>query len=157
MTRMAPDSRGLEEEFMRLALLQAEKAAAAGEVPVGAIGVYRGAVIAEAHNLVEANQDATLHAEILVLRAAANQLGAWRLSELDLYVTLEPCPMCASASVLSRVRAIYFGAAEPRLGACGSLFDLVTHPELPHHPTVVGGILASECAELLQKFFRCRR
>ncbi|MCL4152527.1 UNVERIFIED_CONTAM: hypothetical protein GTU68_003311, partial [Idotea baltica] len=117
---------------MSEALNQAKAAASAEEVPVGAVAVYDGKLIARAHNLVESKQDATMHAELIVLREAASILKRWRLSDVDIFVTLEPCPMCASALMLSRVRTVYFGAKDPRIGACGSLFDLSQHAAMPH-------------------------
>lgn len=142
---------------MQAALEQARKAVELGEVPVGAVAVCRGEIIAETHNRVESAQDATLHAEILAIRAATTHLGRWRLEDVDIYVTLEPCPMCLTALMLSRVRRIYFAASDPRMGACGSIFDLSQHPALPKPVAVFGGLLESEARVILQNFFHTAR
>jgi len=143
--------------FMQAALDEARDAVTHGDVPVGAVAVYNNTIIARAGNQVEQRHDATLHAEIVVLQLVAAQFSDWRLSEIDLYVTLEPCPMCASALMLSRVRRVFFGAKDERMGAYGSLFDLGNHPALPQPNKIYGGLLENECRELLQTFFRCRR
>ena len=146
-----------EVSYMSEAIYEAEAAAAIGEVPVGAVAVHEGTIIARAHNLVEGRQDATQHAEIIVLQETAKLLGRWRLSDVDIYVTLEPCPMCASALILSRVRSLYYAAADERMGACGSMCDLCTHPALPAQTKVLGGILEAQSKELLQNFFQNAR
>lgn len=143
--------------FMSRAVVLARQARRAGEVPVGAVIVREGQVIAEAANAPIAGQDPTAHAEILALRAAGETLGNYRLPGTTLYVTLEPCPMCAGAMVHARVSRLVYGAADPRTGAAGSVFDLVRSPALNHQVDVTGGILADECGELLKAFFRARR
>ena len=147
----------LDEKFMALALEQAEEAAICGEVPIGAVLVCKGAVLAADRNRREALKDATAHAEILVMRRAGELLGGWRLSNCTLYVTLEPCPMCAGAMVQARIDRLVFGAADPKGGAAGTLYDIVRDQRLNHRLEVTGGVLESECAALLQKFFRERR
>ena len=152
MTRLS------DEDFMRLALAEAQKAAELGEVPVGAVVVRNGQIVSQAHNEVEAARDATLHAEMLAIRRAAANLGRWRLDDCTLLVTLEPCPMCIGAMVLSRVKTLYFGAHDPRLGAVGSLFDLSEHPSFPHKIETYPGLLADTAQELLKNFFaECRK
>jgi tRNA(adenine34) deaminase len=146
-----------DEAAMRLALAEARRAAHAGEVPVGAVAMIDGAVVAAAHNQREALADPTAHAEMLVLREVARSLGTWRLDGVTLVVTLEPCPMCAGALVASRVERVVFGAADPRAGACGSLYNLCADPRLNHELPVTAGVLADECAELLTSFFAERR
>lgn len=143
--------------FMQEALKQASLASTLGEVPVGAVAVHEGNIIASAHNEVEQNRDATQHAEILVLRRASEHLQRWRLDGVSVYVTLEPCSMCIGAMVLARVNALYFGAYDPRQGAVGSLYDLSNHPELPHSIPVSGGILASSSEAMLRAFFENQR
>jgi tRNA(adenine34) deaminase len=139
---------------MRQALVLAAQAAEAGEVPVGAVVVYRGEVIATGSNRREIDRQPFAHAELLAMQAAASALGAWRLSGTTVYVTLEPCSMCAGALVLARVDRLVFGATDPKAGAVGSVFNLVQEPRLNHRLEVTGGILASECQEQLQAFFR---
>lgn len=148
-----PDDR----RFMAEALSQAEAAGRAGEVPVGAILVKDGIVVAAGRNRREELKDATAHAEILVLRRANQVLGGWRLSGCTIYVTIEPCPMCAGAMVLARIERLVFGAADPKTGAAGSLYDIVRDPRLNHRLQVTGGVLEEECGALLQEFFRLRR
>ena len=142
---------------MRAALGQARAAAAAGEVPVGAVLVRAEAVIASGHNAPITRHDPTAHAEIAVLRAAAQALGSYRLGGSTLYVTLEPCVMCAAAMVHARVRRLVFGAWDARAGAAGSLIDVFALPGLNHRVDVFGGVLMEECASLLQEFFAQRR
>ena len=143
---------------MRLALDQAALTAASGDVPVGAVVVDAdGAVIGAGHNAREASGDPTAHAEIVALRSAAASVGGWRLAGCTLVVTLEPCTMCAGALVLARVDRVVFGAADPKAGAVGSLWDVVRDRRLNHRPVVVGGVLAAECGELLRSFFEGRR
>jgi len=143
--------------FMEQALAEARQAAQLAECPIGAIVVHQGEIIARAHNLVEASQDATQHAEIVALRRASEHLSNWRLTEASLYVTLEPCPMCIGAMLLSRVKQVYFGTYDLRLGAVGSVFDLAQHPGLPHRLEVFPDLLAEESRSLLQDFFQSRR
>lgn len=138
---------------MKLALSLARQAISANEVPVGAVVVKEGQVIAEAHNLTEQNRDVTAHAEILALKKAAQTLGNWRLEGCELYVTLEPCTMCAGAIRQARLSAVYYGAADERVGACGSLYDLAADPRLGPAPCVVGGILSSDCSLIIKEFF----
>ena len=143
--------------FMRLALEQAQQAPASGEVPIGTLLVHNGEILARAHNLRETTQDPTAHAEIIVIREAAAKLGSWRLTGCTLYVTLEPCPMCAGAIVQSRIARLVFGAWDPKAGACGSLMDIPAEPRLNHRVRVEGGLLEEESQALLQEFFRNRR
>jgi tRNA(adenine34) deaminase len=146
-----------DEEGMALAMAEAEAAGAAGEVPVGAVAVSQGRVISQAHNQRETDTDPTAHAEILALRSAAAALGTWRLSDVTLYVTLEPCPMCAGALVAARVSRLVFGAPDPKAGACGSLYNLCVDPRLNHELAVTAGVLAGPAADLLTSFFEQRR
>ena len=146
-----------DETFMRMALEQAALAPALGEVPIAALLVHDGQVLALAHNLRETRQDPTAHAEIVVIQEAAEKLGTWRLIDCTLYVTLEPCPMCAGAIVQSRIARAVFGAWDPKAGACGSLMDIPTDPRLNHRVTVTGGLCAIESQALLREFFRQRR
>lgn len=142
---------------MERALTLARAAEAHGDVPVGAVVVRDGAVVAEGCNVRERDQDPTGHAELVAVRAAARALGSWRLDGCTLYVTLEPCTMCAGAVVLARLPALVYGAADPKAGAAGSLYNLVQEPRLNHRVEVTGGILADECGAVLQRFFRARR
>src|SRR3954468_20322821 len=143
--------------FMREALRQARKAYAAEEVPVGAIVVREGRVIARAYNQVELLKDATAHAEMLALTQAEQAVGDWRLTECDLYVTKEPCVMCAGALVHVRIRRVIFGCSDPRSGAAGGLINLLQHPALNHHCEITAGVLQNETAAILQEFFRKKR
>jgi tRNA(adenine34) deaminase len=140
--------------FMRAALEQAALACSLGEVPVGAIVARDGQVISRAHNRRELDQDPTAHAEVLAMRAASVELGSWRLSGCTLYVTLEPCAMCAGAAILARVDRCVFGCFDPKGGFVGSLADLSAWPELNHHFEVTSGVLQEESAEALKTFFR---
>ena len=142
---------------MALALERASAAAGHDDVPIGAVIARGGEVIAAAGNERELRADPTAHAEVLALREAAAALGGWRLPGTTLYVTLEPCAMCAGAIVLARVPEVVFGAADPKAGAAGSVMNLLDHPALNHRPSVVGGVRREECAELLSGFFRGRR
>ena len=146
-----------DDAWMSEALAEARAAAAAGEVPVGAIVVRDGAVIARASNRTLRDQDPTAHAEAIAIREAAAVLGSWRLECCALYVTLEPCAMCAGAIVLGRVPRVVFGTVDPKAGAVGSVFDVLGEPKLNHRPEVAGGLLAGESAELLRRFFAVRR
>lgn len=147
-----------DRALMEQALACAREAEAAGEVPVGAvIAAPSGAVAARAANAPIARHDATAHAEILALRAAGRALGNYRLPGCTLYVTLEPCAMCVGALVHARIARIVYGAADPKTGACGSVFDLAANPRLNHRIDVVGGVLGEECGELLKRFFAARR
>ena len=142
--------------YMELALLEAEKAAALDEVPVGAVVVKDGVVIASAHNEIEKNHDATAHAEILALRRASEVIGDWRLSGCTLFVTLEPCCMCAGAMVNARLTRVVFGAFDERYGCCFSLLEL-TNNVLSHTVETIGGLCEKECASLLNKYFQKKR
>ncbi len=144
-------------EYMDIALRQAAEAAKWGEVPVGAVLVKNGRVLAADRNRREGNKDATAHAEMLVLRRLGELLGGWRLSGCTLYVTLEPCPMCAGAMVQARIDRLVYGAADPKGGAAGTLYDITRDDRLNHRLTVTGGVKEKECADLLQHFFRSRR
>src|SRR5437773_4076930 len=146
-----------DEHFMREALRQAVKAYEAEEVPVGAVVVRAGKIIGRACNQVELLKDATAHAEMLALTQAEAAVGDWRLTDCDLYVTKEPCVMCAGALVHVRIHRVIFGCVDPRSGAAGSLMNLLQHPALNHHCEIVSGILQQECAEILQDFFRKKR
>ncbi len=146
-----------DQYFMGEALRQARKAARLEEVPVGAVIVHQGGIIARAANQVETLKDATAHAEMLALTQAESALGDWRLTECDLYVTKEPCPMCAGAIVHTRIRRVVFGCLSPKDGAGGSLLNLLQHPQLNHRCQITSGVRAEECAGLLQEFFRARR
>jgi len=139
--------------FMREALQEARAAYALGETPIGAIIVRDGEVIARAHNLRETIHDATAHAELLAIRRANERLGGWRLTRSTLYVTLEPCVMCAGAIVLARIPTLVFATPDPKGGACGSVLNLVQHGRLNHRVEVVSGVLAEESSQLLRQFF----
>ena len=144
-------------EAMELALEEAAAAAAHGDVPVGAVVLAGGEVVARRHNERELRGDPTAHAELLALRDAAAALGTWRLDDVTLVVTLEPCPMCAGALVAGRVGRLVFGAADPKAGACGTLYNLCADPRLNHELPVEAGVLADRCAALLTAFFAARR
>ncbi len=142
---------------MRLALREAERALEHGDVPIGAVVAREGEVIAAAHNERELRQDPTAHAEIIALREAARATGSWRVLGAVMYVTLEPCAMCAGALVLARVPRVVYGTTDPKAGAAGSVLDVLSEPRLNHRPEVAGGLLAEESAGLLIEFFRTRR
>lgn len=146
-----------DDLFMRLALREAERALEHEDVPIGAVVVRDGEVIGAGHNERELRQDPTAHAEILALREASRAVGSWRILEAVLYVTLEPCTMCAGAIVLARLPRVVYGATDPKAGACGSVLDVLGESRLNHRPEVSGGLLASECGELLSAFFAPRR
>jgi tRNA(adenine34) deaminase len=146
-----------DEYFMRLALREAERAIEHDDVPVGAVIVGGGEVIGAGHNERELRDDPTAHAELIAIREAARALGSWRLLDTVLYVTLEPCAMCAGAIVLGRIPRVVYGAVDPKAGAAGSVLDILAEPRLNHRPEVAGGLLEAECAELLRAFFRSRR
>lgn len=145
------------EAYMRLALEEARLAKAAGEVPVGAVMVHGGKIIAAYHNLRETTCDPTAHAELLAMREAARVLSTRRLSGCTLYVTLEPCPMCAGAIVMAQVDNCFFAAFDARQGCCGSVYDIPQDPAFSHRTRIVGGILEEEAKALLQEFFNTRR
>jgi tRNA(adenine34) deaminase len=146
-----------DEYYMRLALREAERALDHDDVPIGCTIVREGEVIAAARNERELRGDPTAHAEILALREAARHTGGWRLVNTVLYVTLEPCAMCAGAIVLARVARVVYAAADPKAGAAGSVMDVLSHPRLNHRPVVAGGLLAEDGATLLRAFFGSRR
>jgi tRNA(adenine34) deaminase len=145
------------EHFMGEALKEAQKAFDMDEVPVGAVIVKDGSIIARAHNTREMSQDATAHAEILAIRKACKVVGSWRLVGCSLYVTLEPCPMCAGAIILARLDRVVFGAWDPKAGAAGSVVNLFEVERFNHHPEVISGVLAEECGALLKVFFKQKR
>jgi tRNA(adenine34) deaminase len=146
-----------DEDFMRAALEEARLAAAAGEVPIGAVAVLHGNVIARGQNRVLRDVDPTAHAEIVAMRAAAYAIGNYRLLDCELYVTLEPCAMCAGAMVHARLARLIYGASDPKAGAVESVLQVLNHPRLNHKMPVTAGSLASECGEILRDFFRARR
>ncbi len=143
--------------FMRAALAEARRAAAEDEVPVGAVLVRGGAIVARDHNRRERLKDPTAHAEMLVITAAAAHLETWRLEDCTLYVTLEPCAMCAGAVVLARIARVVYGATDPKAGAAGSVVELLRNPRLNHRAEVLPGVLAAECGALLVDFFAAKR
>ena len=146
-----------DEYFMRLALREAERAAKHDDVPIGCVIAHDGEVLAAAGNERELRDDPTAHAEVLAMREAGRALGSWRLTGTAMYVTLEPCAMCAGAIVLGRVPRVVYGAPDPKAGAAGSVFDVLGEPRLNHRPEVAGGLLAEESADLLRNFFALRR
>ena len=154
MDAMTPPA---DEEWMRQAIAQARAALEHGDVPIGAVVVHDGRVIGSGHNEREHLQDPTAHAEVLALREAAAALGSWRVLDSTLYVTLEPCAMCAGAIVLSRIPRVVYGTTDPKAGAAGSVLDVLDDPRLNHRPQVAGGVLAEECGDLLRAFFADRR
>lgn len=143
-----------DEYYMRLAIEEAKKAEEIGEVPIGAIIVHRDEVIARAHNLRERDQRSIAHAELLAIDEACRKLGTWRLEHTTLYVTLEPCAMCAGAIVLSRIERVVFGASDPKGGCAGTLMNLLQEKRFNHQAEVVSGVLAEQCGDLLSQFFR---
>lgn len=146
----------MNQKYMILAIDEAKKAAAEGEVPIGAVIVKNGEILSVAHNECEQKKDSTAHAEILAIRRAAGKIGDFRLTDAELYVTLEPCPMCAGAIANARIKEVVFGAADPIKGALGSVLNLYSY-DLPNKPEVYGGISEKECLSLLQEFFKKRR
>lgn len=146
-----------DETGMRAALREARESLLSDEVPVGCVVVHDGMIVGRGHNQVEALPDATAHAEILAIGAASNALGSWRLSDCTLYVTLEPCAMCAGAIVLARLGRLVYGATDPKAGACGSVLDVLGERRLNHRVPVTHGVLAGDCGELLREFFRRKR
>ena len=147
-----------DEDFMRLALLEAQKAYELEEVPIGAVLVdEQGQVVASGHNMREIWHDATAHAELIAIQGACRKLGRWRLSGLTLYVTIEPCPMCAGAIVMSRVDRVVYGSTDAKAGACESVFNIPGNEMLNHRPEIRAGVLQEECAEIMKRFFRERR
>lgn len=146
-----------DRQFMQLALKEAEKAGALGEVPIGAIIVYRGEVIACASNLRETTQNAVTHAELMAIQQACKKIGSWRLEETTLYVTLEPCPMCAGAILQSRIPRVVYGARDVKAGCVDSLYRLLNDSRFNHECDVTEGVLAEECGQILSDFFRALR
>jgi len=146
-----------DDAGMEAALREARASEGADEVPVGCVIVHDGMIVGRGHNQTEGLQDATAHAEILAIGAASNALGSWRLSDCTLYVTLEPCAMCAGAIVLARVTRLVYGAADPKAGACGSVLDVAREPRLNHRVEVAAGVRAEECGALLRAFFARKR
>jgi tRNA(adenine34) deaminase len=143
-----------EEYYMDLAIQEAKKAEDINEVPIGAIIVLNDEVIARGHNLRETTQNAVTHAEILAIQEACNQVGSWRLEEAELYVTLEPCPMCSGAILLSRINKIVYGAADPKAGCAGTLMNLLQDSRFNHQCEVMSGVKSEECGQLLSQFFK---
>jgi tRNA(adenine34) deaminase len=143
--------------FMQLALREAQRSADADEVPVGAIIVKDGTVIGRAHNQTELLKDPTAHAEMIAITQAASSVGDWRLTDTTLYVTKEPCPMCAGAIVLARIPLVVFGVADPKRGGAVSVFNILNHPQLNHRPEIIQGIMEEPCRAMLQDFFRKKR
>ncbi len=146
-----------DRQFMQMAIREAKRAAERDEVPVGAIIVHQGRIVGRAHNQREMLRDPTAHAEMLAITQAAEALDRWRLFDTVLYVTLEPCTMCAGAIVLARIPRLVFGAIDPKAGACGSVLDATRHPALNHRVDVCGGLLEDECGFLLREFFAEKR
>ncbi len=142
-----------DEECMRIAFREAGKALEIDEVPVGAVIVHEGVIIAKAHNQRELLRDPTAHAEMIAITQAASHLGSWRLDDTIMYVTLEPCAMCAGAIVLARIPRVVFGAWDPKAGAAGSVMDILKHSKLNHRPEVVSGVMEGECGSILKAFF----
>jgi tRNA(adenine34) deaminase len=143
--------------FMTEALKEAEKAFAEDEVPIGAVAVYKNQIIGRGHNRTETLQDPTAHAEILAITAAANALNTWRLTDVEIYTTIEPCIMCAGALVLARVKKIVFGARDEKFGGCGSVFNIVNEKKLNHQIEVVEGVLGNDAVLLMKEFFKKKR
>lgn len=148
----------LDEHWMKQALKLAQEAIFMGETPIGAVIINKdGKLLAQAYNLRETLEDPTAHAERIALSLAGRALGTWRLEDCTLYVTLEPCAMCAGAIVLSRIKRVVYGATDPKAGACQSLYQITADPRLNHRPLMVGGVLAEECGQILRDFFRSKR
>ena len=147
----------INELYMQAALKEAQQAFQEEEVPVGAVIVHQGKIIARGHNQVERLKDPTAHADIIAITSAANYLGTKWLNEASLYVTIEPCSMCAGALVLARIKNLYFGASDPKAGASGSVINIVNHKKLNHRIKATGGILQEECSSILKDFFKKKR
>ncbi|RST71106.1 nucleoside deaminase [Siminovitchia acidinfaciens] len=146
-----------EEKYMKMAIAEAKKAEAMQEVPIGAVIVLNDDVIAAAHNRRETDQNAVAHAELIAIEEACKKLGTWRLEDAELYVTLEPCPMCSGAIILSRVKKVVYGATDPKAGCAGTLMNLLTDERFNHQSEVVSGVLGEECGGMLSDFFRSIR
>ena len=147
----------MDEKFMREAIKQAKKAAAIGEAPIGAVIVRDGVIIARGYNKRETKKNALLHAEIIAIDKACKKLGGWRLPRCEMYVTLEPCPMCSGAIINSRIEKVYFGAYDKKAGCCGSAADLFAEGLFNHRPEITGGVMENECSSLLTEFFKALR
>lgn len=147
----------MDSDFMREALAEAQKAFQLDEVPIGAVVVKNGTIIGRGHNLRERMKDPTLHAEIIAIRQAAAALGGWRLTDCDLYVTVEPCPMCAGAILQARIRRVVFGARDPKAGCAGSLYNLLEDPRFNHRAEVTEGIMKEPCSLIIREYFRLKR
>ncbi|MBS4179767.1 tRNA adenosine(34) deaminase TadA [Lederbergia citrea] len=143
-----------DEYYMRMAIAEAEKACDMNEVPIGAVMVLNGEVVSTAHNLRETDQNAVAHAELIAIEKACKKLGTWRLEGAELYVTLEPCPMCSGAIILSRIKKVVYGAADPKAGCAGTLMNLLGDERFNHQSEVIEGVLEEECGRLLSNFFR---
>ncbi len=154
---MTDSNQDIDVFFMRMALREAVFAGDEGEVPIGAVLVRAETVLGKAHNQVERLRDATAHAEILAITQASQALGDWRLTDTTLYVTKEPCPMCAGALALARIPRLVYGIADPQRGGAGTVFQIPNHPGMLHHIKIASGILADECRDVIQQFFRTRR
>ncbi|WP_420828198.1 tRNA adenosine(34) deaminase TadA [Cytobacillus citreus] len=154
MNKMVLQNDHIDEIFMLEAIKEAKKAEQIKEVPIGAIIVHNGEIIARAHNLRESNQNAIAHAELLAIDQACKQLGTWRLADAVLYVTLEPCPMCAGAIMLSRIKTVVYGAKDPKGGCAGTFMNLLQDERFNHQSEVVSGVLEKECRDLLSDFFK---
>lgn len=146
-----------EENYMKMAIAEAKKAEAMQEVPIGAVIVLNDEVIATAHNRRETDQNAVAHAELIAIESACEKLGTWRLEGAELYVTLEPCPMCSGAIILSRIQKVVYGASDPKGGCAGTLMNLLTDERFNHQSEVVSGVLGEECGGMLSNFFRSIR
>ncbi len=146
-----------DQKYMKIALAEAQKAAELGEIPIGAVLVLDGEIISKAHNMRETWKDATAHAEMIVIREACEKLDRWRLSGATLYVTIEPCPMCAGAIVMSRISRLVYGSPDSKAGAAESLFNVVNNPALNHMVDVVSGVCGEECTRAMKDFFKKRR
>ena len=153
----SPDGHSTDELWMQQALRAAQRALEAGEIPIGAVVVHEGKIVGRGFNRNIADSDPTAHAEVVALREAGAAIGNHRLGDCDLFVTIEPCPMCAGALVHARIRRLVYGADDPKAGAVHSVMQVVNHPSANHKIEVRGGVLAGKCAELLQDFFRARR
>ena len=154
---MLPDSSSHDEQMMREALAEARRAEAAGEVPIGAVVVRHGSIVGRGHNRNLVENDPTAHAEVMALRAAGRALGNHRLGECELFVTIEPCAMCAGAMVHARIARLVYGTSDPKAGAVQSVMRVLNHPQLNHRMEVESGVLGAECAALIQEFFRRKR
>lgn len=147
----------MNPEFMEQALAEAQKAYELDEVPIGAVIVKDGIILGRGHNLREREKDPTLHAEMIAIRQASAALGGWRLMDCDLYVTIEPCPMCAGAILQARIRRVIFGARDPKAGCAGSLYNLLEDPRFNHRTEVIEGVLEDRCSRIMKDYFRQKR